>query len=111
MASSEGLCHHTLVKQRSGIAPLLLRLWHPHGLLLWAPGSGAVLAGRDSLEARMRFGVASQNPEHAPDFLTDIHFQSGCLRSEPWKLTSSTHKPEANSLALWMTGPADHPTC
>jgi hypothetical protein len=83
----------------------------PRFRLGWALGSGAVLAGRDPLEARMQFGAASQIPECAPDLRIDIHCETGFRRCERWTLTSSTHKPEATGLGLWMTRPSDNPKC
>jgi hypothetical protein len=69
------------------------------------------LPGRDSPEARMRFGAASQGPECAPDLRIDIRCESGLQRCERWTLTSSTRKPKATGLGLWMTRPSDNPKC
>src|SRR5438105_4649212 len=59
----------------------------------------------------MRFGVASQIPECAPDLPIGIYCRSGRRCREISKLTSSTRKPEANGLGLRTTRPGDNPKC
>jgi hypothetical protein len=83
----------------------------PHFFLAWALGSGADLAGRDSPEARMQFGAASQGPECAPDLRIDIRCESGLRRCERQTLTSSPRMPKATGFGLWMTRPSDNPKC
>jgi hypothetical protein len=73
--------------------------------------SGAVLVGRDLLEARIRFDAASQIPECAADPPSGIRYQNGRRYREKRKMRSSTHKPEATALDLWMTKPAHNPEC
>src|SRR5579862_8290345 len=80
-------------------------------LLPWVLRSGAILAGRDPGEARRLFGAASQIPECATDLPIDIHYQSERRCCEMLKVTSSTRKPGANDLGLWMTTTSDNPNC
>lgn len=66
-----------------------------------------MLVGQSLVEERGRFGVASQLPEYVRDLSIDTHFQSEFRCRGVWKVTPSRNKPEANSLASWMTIPVD----
>lgn len=73
--------------------------------------SAAILAYRNRLEARIRFGAASRNPECALAIPIRIHYQSGRLCCETLTVTYSTQAPEANDLGLWMTRTSGNPKC